>query len=480
MKKVLILGLLLAVPFLLSAQESESRTALVIGNGDYEISPLQNPANDAGDMATILKDLGFEVNTIINGTHREMFTAIQDFGWKLNQYNVGLFYYAGHGIQFEGTNFIVPIDANIQKDVDIQFETININRVLAEMESAGNAVNIVILDACRNNPYVSRFRSINRGLTVVVAPAGSLIVYATAPGDVAEDGLGRNGIFTAALLKHIKTPDIEVREMLTMVRRDVMAATSNEQTPWDSSSLTGSFYFGGADGAVAAFSYVERTKSVAEKPVLEPKGLVAYYPFNGNVNDKSGNGNHGTEHGATLTIDRFGNANSAYSFDGVDDYIEIAGSSAMEFPSMTLCAWAKDESASLDHMQKMIVAKHVSTVHRGFCLYTYSEDYYFYVGHEGPPDDSKDVVAPLGDSLWHLVVGIYDNGTMKLYIDGVLKDSDSISGMTHSPENVRFGSLAPGGPWRHYWEGLIDDVRVYSRALSESQILALYHEGGWN
>jgi formylglycine-generating enzyme required for sulfatase activity len=135
--------------------------------------------------------------------------------------------------------------------VDIPFETIEIDRVLAEMENARNAVNIVILDACRNNPYASRFRTINRGLSVVEAPAGSLIVYSTAPGDVAAEGRGRNGIFTGALLKHIMTPGIEVREMLTRVRRDVLAATGNEQIPWDSSSLTAGFYFSGAAGLVA-------------------------------------------------------------------------------------------------------------------------------------------------------------------------------------------------------------------------------------
>ena len=261
-RTVVLILCLLAVPFLLSAQESERRTALVIGNADYEISPLQNPVNDARDMAAVLKDLGFEVNTVINGTRREMSTAIRDFGRKLNQYNVGLFYYSGHGIQFEGTNFIVPIDANIQKDLDIEFETVNIGRVLVEMESARNAVNIVMLDACRNNPYVSRFRAINRGLSVVEAPAGSLVVYATAPGDVAAEGRGRNGIFTGALLKHIKTPSIEVREMLTRVRRDVLAATGNEQTPWDSSSLTAGFYFAGAGGRVATTPEAERRPTI--------------------------------------------------------------------------------------------------------------------------------------------------------------------------------------------------------------------------
>jgi hypothetical protein len=131
-------------------------------------------------------------------------------------------------------------------------------------------------------------------------------------------------------------------------------------------------------------------------------------------------------------------------------------------------------------MQKIIVAKHVSTVHRGYYLDTQYEQYCFYVGHEGPPDDSNDTCAPATDSLWHFVVAIYDNGATSLYIDGLLGGSNTISGMTHSPVNVRFGSLAEGGPWMHFWEGSLDDIRFYDRALGEPEILALYQEGGWS
>jgi len=211
-------------------------------------------------------------------------------------------------------------------------------------------------------------------------------------------------------------------------------------------------------------------------PTADP---VAWYPFDGTADDASGNGRNGSVFGATLAEDRFGNAGSAFLFDGLDDYILLTGSADLEFPAMTVCAWARDDSPSLDHIQKMIVAKHVSTVHKGYCLYTMYRKYYFYVGHESPIDDSKDVISTASDSLWHFVVAVYDNGAMSIYVDGLLAGSDTITGMTHSPAEVTVGSLSAGGPWMHYWQGMIDDIRFYDRALEDWEIHALYHEAGW-
>jgi formylglycine-generating enzyme required for sulfatase activity len=253
-----LIVIFLIVPFLLSAQETERRTALLIGNADYENAPLQNPANDALDMAEALRELGFMVTVKLNCSAREMTEAIREFGNKLVSGGVGLFYYAGHGIQVDGRNYLIPVDADIRAEDEIKYFAVDAGLVLSKMESAGNQTNIVILDACRDNPFKRSFRSESRGLAVVEAPRGSLVVYATAPGSVAAEGRGRNGIFTGALLEHIKTPGLEVREMLTRVRRDVMEASGGEQTAWDSSSLTGSFYFAGTGGQAASTSEVER------------------------------------------------------------------------------------------------------------------------------------------------------------------------------------------------------------------------------
>jgi formylglycine-generating enzyme required for sulfatase activity len=252
----------LAVSLLLSAQESERRTALVIGNANYKSSPLQNPVNDARDMAETLQELGFSVTTKLDCSAREMTEAIREFGNALVHSVVGLFYYAGHGTQIGGRNYLIPVDADIRAEDEVKFFSVDAGLVLSKMESAGNQTNIVILDACRDNPFQRSFRTESRGLAVVEAPRGSLVVYATAPGSVAAEGRGRNGVFTRSLLNHIKTPGIEVEAMLKKVRSDVLAATGGEQIPWSSSSLTGSFYFAGASGGVASVPGAERRPTV--------------------------------------------------------------------------------------------------------------------------------------------------------------------------------------------------------------------------
>lgn len=262
---VLILCLLV-VPLLLFAQESERRTALLIGNADYKSSPLENPVNDARDMAETIRELGFSVTLKLNCGLQDMTEAIRQFGNELVRGGVGLFYYAGHGMQVGGRNYLIPVDADIRDEDEVRFFSMDAGLVLSKMESAGNQTNIVILDACRDNPFKRSFRTESRGLAVVEAPRGSLVIYATAPGSVAAEGRGRNGVFTGAFLKHIKTPGIEVEAMLKKVRSDVLAATGNEQIPWSSSSLTGSFYFAAAGGRIAATPETEHTPTItAEK-----------------------------------------------------------------------------------------------------------------------------------------------------------------------------------------------------------------------
>ena len=222
---------------------SESRVALVIGNADYQTGRLRNPVNDSKDMAEILRRLGFEVITRTNADKRAMVLAIREFGKKLRSTDVGLFYYAGHGVQIDGRNYLIPIAANISTEPEVEFEAVNAERVLATMEEADNPVNIVMLDACRDNPLARSFRSKSRGLARMEAPVGSFVAYATAPNSVARDGEGRNGVFTGYLLKHIITPGIKIEDVLKRVRKDVMEETGNKQVPWQSSSLTGDFYF---------------------------------------------------------------------------------------------------------------------------------------------------------------------------------------------------------------------------------------------
>lgn len=219
------------------------RTALVIGNSAYLKGPLKNPANDAHDMAASLKNLGFDVTVLIDATQQQMEHATREFGAKLRQGGVGLFYYAGHGVQVGGENFLVPVNAVIQSEGDVKYGSVNAGLVLAKMEDAGNGLNIVILDACRSNPYARSFRTANEGLAKMDAPTGSLISYATAPGSVASDGTGRNGVFTRHLLENMKAPGLPISEVLMRVRQGVVKETAKKQVPWEASSLIGQFYF---------------------------------------------------------------------------------------------------------------------------------------------------------------------------------------------------------------------------------------------
>jgi formylglycine-generating enzyme required for sulfatase activity len=225
------------------------RAALIIGNATYQSSPLANPANDANDMASLLKKLGFHVTKLTNASRRDMEEAINDFGRRLRKGGTGLFYFAGHGVQIEGINYLVPIGSRIETEGDVNFEAVNANRVLSKMQDAGNPLNMVFLDACRNNPFARMFRSAQQGLAPMDAPKGSLVAFATAPGDTAADGRGRNGVFTKHLLRHIPQAGLEIGPMMRQVRAGVQADTGEKQTPFEVSSLTGSFYFNTASGA---------------------------------------------------------------------------------------------------------------------------------------------------------------------------------------------------------------------------------------
>jgi len=223
---------------------SERRIALVIGNGAYTGAPsLKNPPNDARDMAATLKILGFEVASGVNVNQREMKRLIREFGQWLKGGGSGLFYYAGHGVQSKGRNYLIPVDADIQSEAEVEDSGIDAGLVLNYMDDAQNGLNIVILDACRNNPFARSFRSASDGLAQVDAPTGTLIAYATAPGRVASDGTGQNGLYTSELLKQMLVPDLSVTEMFMRVRANVMKQTANKQVPWEASSLVGTFYF---------------------------------------------------------------------------------------------------------------------------------------------------------------------------------------------------------------------------------------------
>ncbi|MGK7914978.1 MAG: caspase family protein, partial [Prochloraceae cyanobacterium] len=232
----------------LLAQQQE-RIALVIGNGAYQEDPLANPVNDANDVAQALQELGFKVTLIQNKDLRGMEDAIENFSKELRQGGVGVFYYAGHVVQVNGENYFVPLRAKLNYQKDTRYEAVPLGKILNAMEYAQTSVNIVIIDACRDNPFYRKWRSRSRGsgavrgLAPVQSARGTLISFATAPGEVAEDGEGTNSPFTSNLLKHIKTPNLPVELMFKQVRAGVEQETNREQTPWEQSSLVGEFSF---------------------------------------------------------------------------------------------------------------------------------------------------------------------------------------------------------------------------------------------
>ena len=270
--------------------QTERRVALVIGNSAYKDSPLLNPVNDARAMANALRNLGFEVLYGENLSQNDMKRNIRAFGEKIRTGGVGLFYYAGHGIQIRGINYLIPVGATITKEEEVEYESVEIGLVLAQMEAARNQLNIVILDACRNNPFARSFRSAQKGLASIDAPSGTLLAYATAPGSVASDGEGENGLYTQEILKNMRLPGVSIEQVFKQVRIGVQDKTQGKQVPWESSSLVGDFYFSNVgsvsvtvnkvdpkvDPAAIELSYWETIKNSTDAEDF--KSYLAKYP----------------------------------------------------------------------------------------------------------------------------------------------------------------------------------------------------------
>ncbi|HUJ37783.1 MAG TPA: caspase domain-containing protein [Hyphomicrobium sp.] len=241
-------ALLLAVP-----AHAEKRVALVVGNSAYkQANPLANPVNDASEIASALKASGFDVILGVDLDKRTFDTKVRDFAELLESADVAIFFYAGHGLQVAGRNYLIPVDARLAGERDLDFDAENLDFILKQMElGRADKTNIVFLDACRDNPFAqnlarsmgTRSASIGKGLAQVDTGVGTFIAYSTQPGNVALDGKGKNSPFTAALAKHVREPGRDLTSVMIEVRKDVLAATDGKQVPWDHSALTGEFYF---------------------------------------------------------------------------------------------------------------------------------------------------------------------------------------------------------------------------------------------
>lgn len=220
------------------------KTALVIGNSNYKLMPLANPENDATDIAKKLEFMGFQVIFATNKSKLEIKQLIREFAQTLKQRSgVGLFFYAGHGVQIDGNNYLIPTDFNVKSAYEVSDSSIDVGLITGAMEEAGNPLNIIVLDACRDNPFPRKSRSGTRGLARIISASGTIIAYSTGPGNVAADGDGRNSPYTKYLLKHMDSQGLTIEQVFKRVRVDVENSTNGEQLPWETSSLRGDFYF---------------------------------------------------------------------------------------------------------------------------------------------------------------------------------------------------------------------------------------------
>ncbi|MCO5084638.1 MAG: caspase family protein [Rhizobiaceae bacterium] len=256
---------------------ADRRIALVVGNSDYQhIAKLANPRNDAEDLSKQLAGLGFEVMGGTDLDRRSLVEQLIKFGRAAGTADVALFFYAGHGIQVNGQNYLVPVDAMVEYEAEADISLVSLSGVLQQMER-GSETNLIFLDACRNNPFADQLarsenrsaQSISKGLGRVQSGSGTFIAFATQPDAVASDGAGRNSPFTGALLKHISAPGQSISDLMIEVRNDVMAATGGKQVPWDSSSLTGRFEFAARQQIAAAQQSQPQESGASEKEAYE-------------------------------------------------------------------------------------------------------------------------------------------------------------------------------------------------------------------
>ncbi|HHD82870.1 MAG TPA: hypothetical protein ENK92_02065, partial [Bacteroidetes bacterium] len=273
------------------------RKALVIGNSRYKGIPLKNPVNDANDIASTLRELDFDVTERTNLNKRELIEIANDFENRITSNDVVLFYFSGHGVQVDGINYLIPVDADINKEEDIEFEAVSLNRVIGCIEKS--RMNIIILDACRDNPF-KNFRSLDRGLAQITSKTdGTFIAYSTAPGTVARDGSGRNSPYTKNLISKMKT-DMNIEKVFKEVRKSVKKETNNRQIPWDSSSLTDDFYF--------CMSCAPQTTEPKYEPKIEQKQKTydnMVFVQGGTFQMGSNNGNDDEEPIHSVTVSDF-------------------------------------------------------------------------------------------------------------------------------------------------------------------------------
>lgn len=499
---ILLICLFLLSTVIVSAQES--RYAVVVGNSQYtDLGILKNPVNDANDMAVALGNLGFQVDLLVDADILKMEEAVSKLKTSLSQKtdSIGFFFYAGHGIQSQGVNYLIPSDARIPSESYLKVRALSVQTILEHLQEAHNSLNMVVLDACRDNPFAWA-RSGTRGLSVAGAqPAGSIIIYATGAGSVAQDGTGRNGVFTSELLKNLNTPGLEVSDLFKKTGKAVSMATKGTQVPAIYSQFFDSIYLSGAPSELKS-TIPEKVKD--SSPIDVPRsGLIAEYLFNGNARDSTANGNHGIINGAWLTLDRNGKASSAIHFEK-NSSVSILPSSVLNFGSgdYTICLWINPQKAS---NTGSIISKWDEERNLGWNLgYDAADDRFNAVavgkaeGFDRMYNCPVSVIHPFVANTakgWEFITMVKNNSenSIKFFINAEFKGSDgldhyhmgregqlysydmrSYSTDTSKPIIIGYGPNLYG--FDTWFRGDVDDVRIFNRALADDEIRAIFLE----
>lgn len=436
-------------------QANQHRVALVIGNARYDTDPLRNPDHDASIVSQALKETGFQVLTYTDLNQKEMKKAIRTFGEKLSSGGVALFYYSGHGVQVKGSNYLIPISADIRNENDVELEAVDANYVLNEMDAAKSRVNIVILDACRDNPLPRTVRSTIRGLAQMNAPVGTIIAFSTAPGSVASDGTGQYGLYMQEFVKNVKTPGLPVETVFKRTLSGVKQQSGGNQIPWTSYSIEGDFYFIPPSGS--------ESTTVAEGSGINAAAKPSSDSVVGMPNPTK------TEIGT----------NYALQFTGRGGSLEVRPSAILQPQNLTV-----EVAVKFDELNSPFIPllEEQATDHRtsanGFSLQYESGQFIFRLAKA--PDAGISVGGPYTPVIgkWVHIAGTYDGYVMRIYIDGELQAETPFPGPAYYGSRgfcLGVGEHGSFGGTNHF-RGQMDELRIWNVVRSPEDVRKYSHQ----
>ncbi len=463
MKKNIVLLLLIVTSITLFA---ENRIALLIANGKYtNFSSLSGPIAEAEELAATLKSLGFDVKLLENATRAEMLDELDNLKSRVNgKGGVAFFHYGGHGVQVNGSNYLIPIDADIPDERKVVTRAVNIDEIMSSLDTCGSDTNIVILDACRNNPLpAGAGRSATRGLSVVGAkPKNSIIVYSAEAGTVAQDGL-----FTPTLTKLITQSGKSLNQILMQLRREVSTKSNGSQIPGEYNQLFDDIYL----NKTIATPEIEKNTNL-----LTSDSLIGEYLFQKNYNDTSRNKSAAIASNVTYSIDRNGKKDSAIHFSGNNSYLEIPSNTLRGLESYSISFWLYLDRV-VNNTQAMLINSIYIDGSKMWQVTLFGNNY------EGDGmrivysiSDNNKTYSPLKlDKMkWYNICVTYqENRIVRIYVDGNLTTEKEVT----NGRSDFFFPVTIGAPSykddQYSLIGSIDDILIYNRVLTNEEMKAI-------